>query len=98
MTNLHSFSQLHKICETAARKIDYSLVIEHIHANVDRDHWAIAESTVIYFLPRAILDLPTKLDRREALATIPNDGVIKNLRQFVQDGVTLLWEHEQKMV
>ena len=97
MGGLHSFSHLHKICESAAKKINYPLVIEHLHSELDKEYWDLAESTVIYFLPRAILDLPTKLDRREALATIPNDGVITNLRLFVENGIMVLWEHEQKV-
>ena len=73
-------------------------MIEHLHSELDKEYWALAESTVIYFLPRAILDLPTKLDRREALASIPVDGKIKNLRLFVENGIVALWEHDKQKV
>lgn len=94
----NSFIHLHKICESAAKKIHYPLVIAHLQDSLDKEWWDIAESTVIYFLPRAILDLPTKLDRREALASIPVDGKIKNLRLFVENGIVALWEHDKQKV
>ena len=52
---------------------------------------------MIYFLPRAILDLPTKQERRDALETIPNDGKIKSLRLFVENGIIVLWEQGKKV-
>jgi hypothetical protein len=52
----------------------------------------------MYFLPRAILDLDTKLERREALDSIPVDGHITGLRMFVENGILALWEHERQQV
>jgi len=46
-------------------------------------------------LPRAILDLPSKQERRAALDSIPDNTAVKNLRQFVQDGMMALWEKEK---
>ena len=97
MARMQSFAHLHKICEAAAKKIQYPLVIEHLHTELDEEFWEIAESTVIYFLPRAILALPTKQERRDALETIPNDGKIKSLRLFVENGIVVLWEQGKKV-
>ena len=96
--NLHSFTHLHKICESAAKKIHYPLVIEHLHNSLEEQYWGLAEATVMYFLPRAILDLDTKLERREALDSIPVDGHITGLRMFVENGILALWEHERQQV
>ena len=97
MARMQSFVHLHKICEVAAKKIEYPLVIEHLHKELDEEFWELAERTVIYFLPRAILDLDTKQQRKDALATIPNDGVITSLRLFVENGVVALWEQGKKV-
>ena len=72
MAQIHSFSHLHKICESAAKKTSYPLVLKELKRQVPRDWMPIAESTVLFFLPRAILDLPTKQARRAALDSIPN--------------------------
>lgn len=96
--NLHSFTHLHKICEIAAKKIHYPLVIEHLHNSLEPQYWGIAEATVMYFLPRAILELDSKKARNEALESIPEDGHITGLRMFVRNGVLALWEHDRQRV
>ena len=96
--NLQSFAHLHKICESAAKKTHYPSVIEYLHNTLEEQYWGLAEATVMYFLPRAILDLPTKLERREALDSIPVDGHITGLRMFVENGILALWEHERQQV
>jgi hypothetical protein len=96
MTQLQSFSHLHKICQSAVKKIHYPSVIEELHKNLDKEYWGLAEATIIYFLPRAILDLPTKLERQEALASIPGQTNPTNLKQFVEEGILHLWEIDKE--
>ena len=89
---IERFSQLHRVCERAARKCEYPLVIEELHKNLPKEWWEAGESTVIFFLPSAIMNLPTKMDRRAALETIPDDTPVTNLRRFVEDGILTLWK------
>ena len=95
---IRSFSQLHKICETAAKKTHYPTIIADLHKQLPREWWDCAESTLWYFLPRAILDLPTKLERQEAIASIPKDTNPPNMRGFVESGVIALWKAGKKSV
>lgn len=95
MRDILRFSQLHQICESAAKKTHYPSVISYLHTHLPKDWWPMAESTVAFFLPRAILDLRTKLERREAIDSIPDDHPT-DLKQFVKDGVTMLWTKERK--
>ena len=97
MAQIHSFSHLHKICESAAKKTNYPLVLKELRRQVPRDWMPIAESTVLFFLPRAILDLPTKQARRAALDSIPNNTPVTNVRQFIEDGITSLWEKDREL-
>ena len=97
MAKIHSFSHLHKICESAAKKTHYPLVLKELKRQVPKDWLPIAESTVMFFLPRAILDLETKQDRRAALDSIPKNTPVTNLRQFVEDGITFLWEKDREL-
>ncbi len=39
MARMQSFAHLHKICEAAAKKIQYPLVIEHLHTELDEEFW-----------------------------------------------------------
>ncbi len=93
--SIRSFQQLHRICERAAKKTHYPTVIAEIQRELPKEWWDAGESTVSFFLPAAILDLPTKLDRREALDSIPKDTPTPNLRKFVEDGIMALWEARQ---
>mgnify|MGYP005695199999 CR=1 FL=1 len=95
MEKINSFSRLHQLCELAAQKCHYPLVIAELNSTVERKWRKLAVSTVIFFLPRAILDLPNKAERRAALDSIPNDAAVANLRQFVEDGMMALWEKEK---
>ena len=95
---IRSFSQLHKICESAAKKTHYPSVIEELHKKLPREWWECGEATLWYFLPRAILDLPTKLERQEAIASIPKDTDPPNMKGFVESGVIALWRQEKKRV
>lgn len=97
MATIRSFSHLHSLCKISAEKAYYPRVLEDLHKNIDRKWWDIAESTVIFFLPRAILDLPSKRERRAALDSIPKDTKVTNLRQLMEDGITLLWEKEREL-
>ena len=95
MKKIRSFSHLHQLCEIAAKKCHYPLVIDELNSTVERKWRKLAVSTVIFFLPRAILDLPNKAERRAALDSIPQNTTVKNLRQFVEDGMMALWEKEK---
>ena len=95
MEKINSFSRLHQLCEIAAKKCHYPLVIEELNSTVERKWRKLAVSTVIFFLPRAILDLPNKAERRAALDSIPDDTPVTNLRQFVEDGIMALWEKDR---
>ena len=94
---IERFSQLHRVCERAARKCEYPLVIEELHKNLPKEWWEAGESTVIFFLPSAIMSLPTKMDRRAALETIPHNTPVKNLRRFVEDGILTLWKKRDEL-
>jgi hypothetical protein len=97
MLTIRSFSHLNSICKKAAEKAYYPEVIKELHRQVPRDWREIAEATVIFSLPAAILDLPTKAERRRALDSIPSDTKITNLRQFMEDGITFLWERDREL-
>ena len=97
MVTIRSFSHLHSLCKIAAEKAHYPQVIAELHKNIDKKWWDIADSTIIFFLPRAILDLPTKQERRAALDSIPKNTKVSNLRQFVEDGITIMWEKEREL-
>ena len=89
------FAQLHRICESAAKKIHYPDVIDELHKRLPKEWWEIGESTVVFYLPRAIVDLESKEERRRALESIPGDTKITNLRQFIEDGIWALWKMDQ---
>ena len=95
---IRNFTQVHKICEAAAKKTHYPTVIEEIRRQLPKEWWACAESTVWYFLPRAILNLPTKLDRQEAIASIPDITEPPNMKGFVESGVIAIWHSGKKDV
>lgn len=94
---IERFSQLHRICERAAKEIEYPRVIDHLHKNLPKEWWDIGESTVIFFLPKAIMDLDHLMDRRAALETIPEDTPVKNLRRFIEDGIVILWKKRREL-
>lgn len=89
---MNSFSQLHYACERAAGLTHYPAVLERLHRDLDPEFWDLGEATLRFFLPSAILDLPTKLDRREAIDSIPDP----DLREFVENGIMAIWEQRKK--
>lgn len=89
---MDSFSELHRMCERAAKLTHYPLVIEQLHRDLDHEYWDLGEATLRFFLPVAILDLETKLERREALDSIPDT----DLRTFVENGIMAIWERRGK--
>ena len=92
---IHSFSHLHKICEAAAKKAHYPLIIEELQQTVPKKWLPMAQSTVIFFIPAAVLALKDRRARRDAIESIPDDTPVSNLKQFVKDGVTHLWEKQR---
>tara|TARA_Y100000114_G_scaffold116985_1_gene111301 strand:+ start:962 stop:1264 length:303 start_codon:yes stop_codon:yes gene_type:complete len=94
---IERFSQLHRICQRAAKEIEYPRVIDYLHKNLPKEWWDIGESTVIFFLPRAIMDLEHLTDRRAALETIPENTRVKNLRRFIEDGIVILWKKRHEL-
>ena len=92
---VRNFQQLHRICERAAKKIHYPTVIKTLRSELPKEWWDAGESTGAFFLPAAILDLETRLERREALDSIPKDTPTPNLRKFVEDGILALWEQRK---
>lgn len=94
---IERFSQLHRICQRAAKEIEYPRVIDYLHKNLPKEWWDIGESTVIFFLPKAIMDLDHLTDRRAALETIPEDTPVKNLRRFIEDGIVILWKKRHEL-
>ena len=94
---IERFSQLHRVCHQAAKRVEYPLVIDYLHKNLPKEWWDIGESTVIFFLPKVIMELPLLMDRRAALETIPADTPVKNLRRFIEDGITILWKKRHEL-
>lgn len=97
MPKIRSFSHLNSLVKISAEKAYYPEVISHMKQTIDRSWWGVAESTLMFYLPRAILNLPTKAERRRALDAIPKDTPVSNLRQFVEDGMIMLWEQDNEL-
>lgn len=97
MQTIRSFSHLNSLVKIASEKAYYPAIMSEMKKTIPRKWWDMAESTLMFYIPRAILNLPTKRERRAALDSIPKDTPVSNLRQFVEDGMIMLWEKDNEL-
>jgi len=82
----------------AAKKIYYPQCLEYIESNLHPDFHDLAKSTLPYYLPSNILDLPSKEERKEAIDSIPDDATPSHTKDIVMIGVKLLWKKDRSVV
>jgi len=80
----------------AAEKTYYPQCQEYIRGNMHADFHLMANATLMYYLPRNILNLKTKEERKEAIDSIPEDATPAHFKQFVVNGVRSLWAKDRK--
>jgi len=80
----------------AAAKAYYPQCLKYIEENMKPQFRQLAKATLMYYLPRAILDLSTKEERRAAIDSIPDDLDITHFKPIVKLSVRSLWESDQR--
>ena len=80
----------------AAQKTYYPQCLAYLDEHLDFDFHDLAKSTLPYYLPKNILDLPTIEERRAAIDSIPDDAVPSHTKDLVKIGVQMLWKKERK--
>ena len=88
-------SDFNRLIKLAAKQTYYPLCIKYIEDNLDEGFHPLALATLVYYLPRNILDLPTKQERKAAIESIPHEATPSHTKQLVEHGVTRLWERER---
>ena len=84
-------SDFNRLIKLAAKQTYYPLCIKYL----DEGFHPLALATLVYYLPRNILDLPSKEERRAAIESIPHEAIPSHTRQLVEHGVKRLWERER---
>jgi len=88
-------SDFNRLIKLAAKQTYYPLCIKYIEDNLDEGFHPLALATLVYYLPRNILDLRSKEERKAAIDSIPDDATPSHTKQLVKHGVTRLWERER---
>lgn len=88
--------KLRVLVKNAAEKIYYPQCLEYIEENMKPQFRQLAKATLMYYLPRAILDLSTKEERRAAIDSIPDDLDITHFKPIVKLSVKSLWESDRR--
>ena len=88
-------SDFNRLIKLAAQQTYYPQCIRFIEDNLDEGFHPLALATLVYYLPRNILDLQSKEERRSAIDSIPDDATPSHTKQLVKHGVTRLWERER---
>jgi len=79
------------IMKNAAEKIYYPQCIEYIEISLGAEFHNLAKTTLLYLLPRQILTLNTRQERRAAIDSIPDDAYPDYAKDIVKLGVQNLW-------
>lgn len=80
----------------AAEKTLYPQCLMYIEGNMHKDFHSMANATLMYYLPRNILNLKTKQERKKAIDSIPEDVEPAHFKQFVINGVRSLWDKDRR--
>ena len=88
-------SDFNRLIKLAAKQTYYPLCIKYIEDNLDEGFHTLALATLVYYLPKNILNLPSKEERRAAIDSIPHKATPSHTRQLVEHGVMTLWKRER---
>mgnify|MGYP000235038859 CR=1 FL=1 len=85
-------AKLRILVKNAAEKIYYPQCLEYLERELEPEFHDLAKATLPFYLPKVILELRTKEERRKAIDAIPNDATPKHTKDLVMSGVKVMWK------